>query len=116
MPELQELAPEGERRMSANPHANGGLLRKPLDLPDFRDYAVEARQARHSDSLADGTRSRQVPARRDARNMTNFRVFGPDENASNKLAGRLRGEQEDLAGGISNPRTPTAASSLPTAA
>ena len=38
--ELQDLPPAGDRRMSANPHANGGKLRKPLDLPDFRDYAV----------------------------------------------------------------------------
>ena len=41
IPELQELAPSGERRISANPHANGGLLRKELELPDFRDYAVK---------------------------------------------------------------------------
>ena len=44
IPELRELAPIGERRMSANPHANGGKLRKALDLPDFRDYAVRDRQ------------------------------------------------------------------------
>ena len=44
MPELRELAPTGARRMSANPHANGGLLRKALRLPDFRDYAVASRQ------------------------------------------------------------------------
>ncbi len=43
MPELQELAPSGARRISANPHANGGLLRKELELPDFRDYAVEVK-------------------------------------------------------------------------
>ena len=42
--------PQGTRRMSANPHANGGLLRKPLDLPDFRDYAVDDRTARHDRS------------------------------------------------------------------
>jgi len=41
LPELRDLAPKGERRMGANPHANGGLLRKPLKLPDFRDYAVK---------------------------------------------------------------------------
>ena len=43
IPELKELAPTGMRRMSANPHANGGLLRKPLRLPDFREYASEGR-------------------------------------------------------------------------
>ena len=45
-PELAELAPKGERRMSANPHANGGLLLRDLQLPDFRDYAVEVHAAR----------------------------------------------------------------------
>ena len=43
MPELQALAPKGDRRMSANPHANGGLLLRDLDMPDFRDYAVKVR-------------------------------------------------------------------------
>ena len=46
IPELKELAPTGIRRMSANPHANGGLLKKPLRLPDFRAYAAEGGQAR----------------------------------------------------------------------
>ena len=41
IPELTEMAPTGTRRITANPHANGGLLRKPLDMPDFRDYAVK---------------------------------------------------------------------------
>ena len=41
--ELRAMAPEGQRRITANPHANGGLLRKPLELPDFRDYAVKVR-------------------------------------------------------------------------
>ena len=48
VPELRALAPKGHRRMSANPHANGGLLRKELKLPDFRDYAVEVADARHA--------------------------------------------------------------------
>ena len=47
MPELTELAPKGERRMSANPHANGGALLKDLRLPDFRDYAVEVKKPGH---------------------------------------------------------------------
>jgi len=82
--ELRELAPEGTRRISANPHANGGLLRKPLKLPDFRDYAVKVTRPGHSEASNTyvlGQYLRDVM--RD--NMTNFRVFGPDETASNKL-------------------------------
>jgi xylulose-5-phosphate/fructose-6-phosphate phosphoketolase len=86
IPELQELAPEGDRRISANPHANGGLLRKPLELPDFRDYAVAPKgYAQHYVSPT----AKLALFLRDVmkRNMTNFRVFGPDETASNKLDG-----------------------------
>lgn len=84
LPPLKALAPQGQRRMSANPHANGGLLRKPLILPDFRHYAVDVRapgtaQAENTRIL--GTFLRDVMAN----NMTNFRVFGPDETASNRL-------------------------------
>ena len=63
--ELRELPPTGDRRMSANPHANGGKLRKPLDLPDFRDYAVPIDQPGNEGGLADGN-PRQVSARRHA--------------------------------------------------
>ncbi len=82
--ELQELAPLGPRRISANPHANGGLLRKELELPDFRNYAVEveapgAVHALPTDILA------HFLAEVMRRNMSSFRVFGPDETASNKL-------------------------------
>ena len=82
--ELQDLAPSGSRRISANPHANGGLLRKELELPDFRDYAVEvkapgAADARPTDVLA------HFLAEVMRRNMSSFRVFGPDETASNRL-------------------------------
>jgi xylulose-5-phosphate/fructose-6-phosphate phosphoketolase len=86
IPELQELAPEGDKRISANPHANGGLLRKPLELPDFRDYAVDPKghaQRYVSPTATLATFLRDVMKR----NMTNFRVFGPDETASNKLDG-----------------------------
>ena len=84
IPELQELAPSGPRRISANPHANGGLLRKELELPDFRDYAVEvkapgATYAPPTDVLA------HFLAEVMRRNMNSFRVFGPDETASNRL-------------------------------
>jgi xylulose-5-phosphate/fructose-6-phosphate phosphoketolase len=82
--ELRELAPEGTRRISANPHANGGLLRKPLKLPDFREYAVKVTRPGHSEgsnTYVLGQYLRDVMRN----NMTNFRVFGPDETASNKL-------------------------------
>ncbi|MDP1928377.1 MAG: phosphoketolase family protein [Thiobacillus sp.] len=83
-PELKALAPAGNRRMSANPHANGGLLRRALRMPDFRDYAAELPGP--GKITAENTRPlgkllRDVMAE----NMHNFRVFGPDENASNKL-------------------------------
>jgi xylulose-5-phosphate/fructose-6-phosphate phosphoketolase len=83
-PELRELAPRGTRRMSANLHANGGLLRKGLDLPDFRDYAVEVPAAgavHHENTKPLGEFLRDVMRR----NMSSFRVFGPDETASNRL-------------------------------
>jgi len=84
IPELKELAPVGQRRMSANPHANGGILKKALRLPPFSDYAVKvdrpgAIEAENVPPL--GTFLRDVMKL----NMTNFRVFGPDENTSNKL-------------------------------
>ena len=84
MPELKDLAPKGKRRMSANPHANGGLLRKSLKMPDFRDYAVTIKQP--GNIQVENTRPlgqflRDIMQR----NATNFRVFSPDENSSNKL-------------------------------
>ncbi len=83
-PELKALAPQGARRMSANPHANGGLLRRALRLPDFRDYAAELPGP--GKITAENTRPLGMLLRDVmAQNMTNFRVFGPDENASNKL-------------------------------
>ena len=82
--ELAELAPRGERRMSANPHANGGLLLRNLDLPDFRDYAVAIDEPATTSSEATrvlGGFLRDVIER----NGENFRLFGPDETASNRL-------------------------------
>lgn len=86
MPELQELAPKGDRRMSSNPIANGGLLRKDLNLPDFRDpaYAVEIPApgtVEVENTKVMGYFLRDVMAK----NMHSFRVFGPDETASNRL-------------------------------
>jgi xylulose-5-phosphate/fructose-6-phosphate phosphoketolase len=83
-PELKALAPVGPRRMGSNPHANGGQLRKDLRLPDFRDYAVpvhEAGRVLHENTKPLGEFLRDVM--RD--NLTTFRVFGPDETASNRL-------------------------------
>jgi xylulose-5-phosphate/fructose-6-phosphate phosphoketolase len=82
--ELKALAPKGTRRMSANPHANGGLLRKALRLPDFRDYGVKVEkpgQTEVSNTQPLGVFLRDILTL----NPTNFRVFGPDENTSNKL-------------------------------
>jgi xylulose-5-phosphate/fructose-6-phosphate phosphoketolase len=85
--ELRELAPEGTRRMGANPHANGGLLLRELRMPDFRDYAVDVEKP--GTTLGEATRKvgeflREVTSM----NMEhrNFRMFSPDEHASNRLA------------------------------
>jgi xylulose-5-phosphate/fructose-6-phosphate phosphoketolase len=84
VPELKGLAPVGDRRVSANPHANGGLLRIPLRIPDFRDHAVTIEKPGTSEAEATyilGQFLRDVMRE----NMGNFRVFGPDETASNRL-------------------------------
>ncbi|WP_426991347.1 phosphoketolase family protein [Methylomonas sp. CM2] len=84
IPELKALAPKGSRRMSATPHANGGVLRRALRMPDFRDYA--AALPGPGKSVAENTRPLGLFLRDImAENMRNFRVFGPDENSSNKL-------------------------------
>jgi xylulose-5-phosphate/fructose-6-phosphate phosphoketolase len=86
MPELQALAPQGRRRMGANPHANGGLLLRDLLLPDFRDYAFPVPNP--GERMAESTRIlgdflRDVFALN--AQTRNFRLFGPDETASNRL-------------------------------
>jgi xylulose-5-phosphate/fructose-6-phosphate phosphoketolase len=84
IPELKALAPKGTRRMSANPHANGGLHRKDLAMPDFRQYAVKVPHA--GKVLHENTRPLGEFLRDILRlNPTTFRVFGPDETASNRL-------------------------------
>lgn len=82
--QLRAQAPDGDRRMSANPHANGGLLLHDLDLPDFRDYAVAVPQPAtetHEATRVLGGFLRDVMAR----NPDRFRLMGPDETASNRL-------------------------------
>ncbi|HEY3755734.1 MAG TPA: phosphoketolase family protein [Opitutaceae bacterium] len=83
-PQLAELAPAGERRMGANPHANGGILLRDLKLPDFRDYALEVRRPGGATGEATRAMGRFL---RDviAENPTTFRLFGPDETLSNRL-------------------------------
>jgi len=84
LPELKSLAPKGNRRMSANPIANGGLLRKPLDMPDFRRSAVEVKKP--GATLAGNVPTLANFLREVMRlNMDRFRVFGPDETQSNRL-------------------------------
>jgi xylulose-5-phosphate/fructose-6-phosphate phosphoketolase len=84
IPELKDLAPVGNRRMSANPQANGGLLRKALKMPEFQDYAVDIKHP--GSELVENTRPLGMFLRDVMQqNITNFRVFGPDENSSNKL-------------------------------
>jgi xylulose-5-phosphate/fructose-6-phosphate phosphoketolase len=86
IPELAELAPEGERRMGVNPHANGGVLLRDLRIPEFRDYAISVPQP--GTVLAEATRVMGVFVR-DVMKLNieqrNFRIFGPDETASNRL-------------------------------
>ncbi len=86
-PDIAALAPQGDRRMSANPHANGGLLMRQLDLPDITDYAVELERPGEKDAEATsvlGAYLRDVFRASESRR--DFRLFGPDETASNRLS------------------------------
>ena len=86
MPELAELAPKGERRMGANPHANGGSLLRDLRMPDFRDYAVNVPSpgaVTAADTHVLGEFLRDVAKLN--QDQRNFRIFGPDETLSNRL-------------------------------
>ena len=84
-PELAEIAPKGERRMSANPHGNGGLLLRDLRMPDFRKYAVEVKKPGATDAEATRAMGKFL---RDVMKLNmeskNFRLFSPDENNSNR--------------------------------
>jgi xylulose-5-phosphate/fructose-6-phosphate phosphoketolase len=97
VPDLRELAPNGSRRMSASPHANGGLLLTDLQLPDFRRYAVTV----DDPGVTSGEATRILGAfLRDviARNPRTFRLFGPDETASNRLDAVLEATDKAWAG------------------
>jgi xylulose-5-phosphate/fructose-6-phosphate phosphoketolase len=84
LPELRELSPKGIRRMGSNPHANGGLLREDLRLPDFRNYRVESPKPGQIE--VENTRPLGIFLRDLMKgDMQRFRVFGPDETTSNKL-------------------------------
>ena len=82
--ELKETAPTGHRRITANPHANGGLLRKPLEMPNFEDFALKVEHPGQTEVSSTDTLGHLL-CEVMRRNMTSFRVFGPDETASNKL-------------------------------
>jgi xylulose-5-phosphate/fructose-6-phosphate phosphoketolase len=85
VPEIRQLAPSGSRRMSANPHANGGVLTRALELPDFRNYGIEVERPGTANSEATrvlGGWLRDVIEL----NPDNFRLVGPDETASNRLS------------------------------
>jgi len=86
LPALADLAPQGNRRMGSNPHANGGNLLKPLIMPDFRDYAINVETPTHTQcssmrSLAPFLRDILI----ENDNHKNFRIFSPDETMSNRL-------------------------------
>ena len=90
-PELAELAPRGDRRMGANPHANGGILLRDLRLPDFRAYAVHVPRpgkVQAEDTRVLGGFLREVVTLNAS--QRNFRIFGPDETASNRLSDVFR--------------------------
>ena len=85
IPELAELAPKGNARLGANPHANGGLLLKDLRLPDFREYGipVEPGKTKAQDMIELGCYIRDIFKLNE--DSKNFRIFGPDESMSNRL-------------------------------
>lgn len=100
-PELRELAPQGDARMSANPHTNGGKLLRDLRVPDFKDYAVEVPSpgsVKAQDMMELGGYIRDViELNRDNRN---FRIFGPDESKSNRLYKAFEADKRSFQGEI----------------
>ncbi|WP_034943218.1 phosphoketolase family protein [Erwinia oleae] len=84
-PELKALAPQGEKRMGATPYANGGRLRKPLETPDIRRFAVNVAQPGETQAQSTAVLADYLSAIFES-NPDNFRLFGPDETASNRLS------------------------------
>lgn len=85
-PELKELAPNGTKRMGSNPIANGGLLKQPLDMPDYREYGIEVPspgKIEKEDMRVLGTFIKAIIEKNESKR--NFRIFGPDETLSNRL-------------------------------
>ncbi|MGC2530151.1 MAG: phosphoketolase family protein, partial [Candidatus Acidiferrum sp.] len=97
VPELAELAPAGDRRMGANPHANGGILLRKLAMPDFREYAVKVSKPGTENAEATRVLGHLL---RDVMRLNegakNFRVFGPDETASNRLEALYEATDKDF--------------------
>ncbi len=97
VPELAELAPAGDRRMGANPHANGGILLRELAMPDFREYAVKVSKPGTENAEATRVLGHLL---RDVMRLNegakNFRVFGPDETASNRLEALYEATDKDF--------------------
>jgi xylulose-5-phosphate/fructose-6-phosphate phosphoketolase len=90
--ELAEIAPKGRRRMGMNAHANGGLLLEPLKMPNFRDYAVKIEGRGQADVESTRVLGQMLHGVMEAnKEQKNFRVFGPDETASNRLGDVITG-------------------------
>jgi phosphoketolase len=90
--DLADIAPKGRLRMGMNPHSNGALLLKPLNVPNFRDFAVKTEGPRAKDVESTRVLGHLLHAVMEAnRNQKNFRVFGPDETASNRLGDVITG-------------------------
>jgi len=101
VPEVAAMAPTGDRRMAANPHANGGREVGPLDLPDFRDYAIPVKEAateRHESTRRLGELIRDTFTRNARR--ANFRLFCPDETNSNRLGNVFEVESRCFVGPV----------------
>ena len=101
IPELRELAPEGDARMSANPHTNGGKLLRDIRVPDFKDYAVEVPypgSVKAQDMMELGGYVRDILKLN--KEHKNFRIFGPDEAKSNRLYRAFEVEKRDFQGEI----------------
>ena len=108
VPELAALAPRGERRMGANPHANGGKLMVDLDIPNFTDYAVEVQKPateHHESTRQLGMMLRDIFTRNAM--QRNFRLFCPDETNSNRLGNVFEVENRTFVEPIIRHRTTT---------